>query len=103
MATECFFVSDLHGNTGRYDKLFAAIANEQPQAVFLGGDLLPSGTATLFSTTASYPDFVDDFLVAMFARLREQLGDRYPRVFLIMGNDDGRIEEVAIVAAAARG
>jgi uncharacterized protein len=103
MATECFFVSDLHGNTARYDKLFAAIANEQPQAVFLGGDLLPSGTATLFSTSAAYPDFVDDFLVVMFARLREQLGDHCPRIFVIMGNDDGRIEEVAIAAAAARG
>jgi uncharacterized protein len=103
MATECFFVSDLHGNIARYEKLFAAIANEQPQAVFLGGDLLPSGTAALFSASAVYPDFVDDFLIAMFARLHEQLGDRCPRIFLIMGNDDGRIEEAAIVDADARG
>lgn len=103
MTTECFFVSDLHGNTARYDKLFAAIANEQPQAVFLGGDLLLSGTATLFSTSATYPDFVNDFLVANFARLREQLGDHCPRIFVIMGNDDARIKEAAIVDAAARG
>jgi uncharacterized protein len=103
MATECFFVSDLHGNTARYDKLLAAIANEQPQAVFLGGDLLPSGTAMSFSTSATHPDFVEDFLVAEFARLRKQLGVQYPRVFLIMGNDDVRIEEAMIVDAAARG
>ena len=103
MATECFFVSDLHGNTVRYDKLFAAIINERPQAVFMGGDLLPSRHATILSASATYPDFVDDFLVAKFAHLREQLGDRYPRIFLIMGNDDARIEEDAIVAAAGRG
>jgi Icc-related predicted phosphoesterase len=102
MATECFFVSDLHGNTARYDKLYASIVNEQPQAVFLGGDLLPSGTA-LFSTSAVYSDFVEDFLVATFVRLRDQLGRRCPRIFLIMGNDDGRIEEEAIIDAAARG
>ncbi|MCP4199159.1 MAG: hypothetical protein GY762_18600, partial [Proteobacteria bacterium] len=41
--TNCFFVSDLHGDVDRYRKLFDAIADEQPQGVFLGGDLLPSG------------------------------------------------------------
>jgi uncharacterized protein len=103
MATECFFVSDLHGNTARYDKLFAAIANERPQAVFMGGDLLPSRHAALLSASATYSDFVDDFLVAGFAHLREQLGDRYPRILLIMGNDDARIEEAVILDAATLG
>jgi uncharacterized protein len=103
MATECFFVSDLHGNIARYEKLLAAIASEQPQAIFLGGDLLPSGTAALFSPSAIYPDFIDNFLVTKFTRLREQLGDRYPRIFLIMGNDDARIEEAEILDAAAGG
>jgi uncharacterized protein len=103
MATECFFVSDLHGDTARYDKLFAAIINELPRAVFLGGDLLPSRHAALLSASATYSDFVDDFLVAEFAHLREQLRDRCPRIFVIMGNDDARIEEAAIIDAAARG
>ena len=31
------------------------------------------------------------------ARLRERLGDRYPAVFVILGNDDARFEEAASV------
>ncbi len=103
MITDCFFVSDLHGSTARYEKLFAAIAAERPRAVFLGGDLLPSGTAALLSPSAVHTDFVDEFLIARFAQLRERLGARSPRVFLIMGNDDARIEEEAIIDAASRG
>ena len=103
MATECFFVSDSHGRIPRYERLFAAIERDRPDAVFLGGDLLPSGIAALFATTDGHRDFVADFLVANFLRLREQLGDHYPRVFVIMGNDDGRIEEEAFLRAATDG
>ena len=41
MSCRCFFVSDLHGKIDRYTKLFEAVASEKPQAVLLGGDLLP--------------------------------------------------------------
>ena len=37
----CLFATDLHGRIDRYEKFFAAIAQERPRAVFLGGDLLP--------------------------------------------------------------
>ena len=37
----CFFASDLHGRQDRYEKLFTAMAREVPDAVLLGGDLLP--------------------------------------------------------------
>ena len=39
----CFFVSDLHGRRDRYRKLFREIEAKPPAAVFLGGDLFPSG------------------------------------------------------------
>jgi Icc-related predicted phosphoesterase len=82
----------------------AAIANERPQAVFVGGDLLPSGmAAAMHSADSAHKDFVGDFLAVEFRRLREQLGDRYPRIFVIMGNDDGRFEEAGVIAAAAEG
>ena len=45
----CFFVSDLHGKIARYNKLFSQILAEEPEAVFLGGDLLPSGLFALTS------------------------------------------------------
>lgn len=87
----CFFVTDLHGRTARYDKLFAAIAAQRPAAVFLGGDLLPSGAVPL--DEPHFHDFLRDYLVPGFTRLRDFLGDAYPSVFLILGNDDPRYEE----------
>jgi Icc-related predicted phosphoesterase len=103
MSGACFFVTDLHGKKSCYKRLETAILNEQPQALFLGGDLLPSGTAALFSALAAEQDFINDFLIPFFTHLRDRLGDRYPRVFVIMGNDDGRIEEADIIDAAATG
>lgn len=96
----CFFVSDLHGSVERYCKLFEAIGNERPAAVFLGGDLLPSG---LFYAT-SHPDhdqnFVSDFLIAKCTDLRTALGGTYPKIFVILGNDDPRAEESAVLSGA---
>ncbi|MFH1419628.1 MAG: metallophosphoesterase [Planctomycetota bacterium] len=98
-----FFASDLHGHSHRYHKLFAAIAAEKPAAVFLGGDLLPSGLSALQSLNVAHRDFVSDFLVEHLRKLSESLKEAYPRVFVILGNDDSRSEEATILAAAAHG
>ncbi len=37
----CFFVTDLHGDIDRYQKLFASIEEELPNVLFLGGDISP--------------------------------------------------------------
>jgi Icc-related predicted phosphoesterase len=100
--TQTFFVSDLHGRVDRYRKLFAAIEAERPAAVFLGGDLLPSG---LFSAIG-LPEgdhFIRDFLVGELSRLRATLNENYPRVILILGNDDARGEEALILDLEASG
>jgi Icc-related predicted phosphoesterase len=99
----CFFVSDLHGQTERFEKLWRAIENEAPSAVFLGGDLLPSGLMGMVSLDPAHRDFVNDFLAPGFAGTRHRLGDAYPEVFLILGNDDGRFEEAAFLDVAATG
>lgn len=98
-----FFVSDLHGRTSRYHKLFEAISREKPEAVFIGGDLLPPAWHVHESLDFPHRDFINDFLVRNFLVLRRKLRDGYPRVFVIMGNDDARIEEAAVLDAAARG
>ena len=84
--TRCFFVSDLHGRLARYERLFVAIDQDPPASVFLGGDLLPFPASA--SGGAVFDDFVADFLAPGFRNLRERLGERYPEVFLILGNDD---------------
>ncbi len=87
-----FFVSDLHGITERYEKLFQTILNEKPQALFLGGDLLPH----------HYHDkhFVNDYLLPNLLSIKQQLNASYPKIFLILGNDDARSEEPYIIRAA---
>lgn len=83
-----FFTSDLHGRPGRYRALWARIADEAPDAVFLGGDLLPHGMDRDWDEAGTGGEFVPAFLAAGFGDLRGQLGEAYPRVFLVLGNDD---------------
>jgi uncharacterized protein len=92
-----FFASDLHGRVDRYEKLLDAAAAERPMVLFLGGDLLPSGLPGHGS------GFVGQVLAPGFARLRDRMGAAYPQVFLILGNDDPRIEEAGILEAEGLG
>jgi Icc-related predicted phosphoesterase len=92
--TLCFFVTDLHGSRSRFEKLVTAIVEERPVAVFLGGDLLP---------LAEDPDFIHEYLVPAFNRTYTSLGENYPRVFVILGNDDPRNVENDFIAGASGG
>lgn len=101
--TVCFFSSDLHGRKDRYQKLFRAITDERPDAVFIGGDILPSASLLLSSRGFEHIDFVTDYIVKGLEQVRKELEDDFPRMFLILGNDDGRSAEAAILEAEARG
>lgn len=94
---DCFFVSDLHGRTGRYQALFSRIGEDRPGAVFLGGDLFP-GLAGFKGG-----DFLDDFFAPALRHLKGQLGEDYPRVFLILGNDDSIFDEQRLLEAPESG
>ncbi len=88
-----YFVSDLHGSQERYEKLFEQIRIEKPEAVFIGGDVMPSG---LYAFTSSFMEpeiFVNEFLAKKFDDLKKVLGSSYPHIFLIMGNDDAKVYE----------
>jgi uncharacterized protein len=78
------------------------MVKERPAAVFLGGDLLPRGFSGIRGNVAP-PDFVGDFLIPSFTRVRDALGDSYPAIFVIPGNDDPRCLEAGFVDAAAQG
>jgi Icc-related predicted phosphoesterase len=98
--TRCFFVSDLHGRHNAYRELFRIVASERPRAVFLGGDFLP-----LTYPPHVYPshDFLRDFLLPELSRLRHVMAPAYPRIFLIMGNDDARTEEATVLELQEQG
>jgi hypothetical protein len=95
----CFFVSDLHGKPDRYAKLFVAIEDERPQAVFLGGDLLPHRWAARLGGE----DFIADVVKSGMTKMRDALGSDAPRVFIILGNDDDRTSETAFLEGDSEG
>lgn len=99
----CFFVSDLHGQLTRYNRLFELIRAERPAGVFVGGDILPSGFGLGAWGGASDQDFLRDYFSPQLESLRADLGDAYPDIFLIMGNDDPREREDDIRALDAQG
>lgn len=101
----CFFVSDLHGDIRNYKKLFQQVVDHPPRALFIGGDLLPSPLKKLETSPMgiSHDDFINSFLVKELKKIKDTLGDAYPRIFVILGNDDGRMEEAAMLDAATQG
>ena len=95
----CCFVSDLHGSRDRYDKLYDYLLHKPPDILFMGGDLLPHG---FIMKRGELADFIRKLLSDRFLQLKDELGDRYPKVFLIMGNDDPRINEERIISLGSQ-
>ena len=78
-------VSDIHGNDVKYRKLCTHIKQELPEAVFIAGDVLPNYYIT------DPKDFIEDTLKPLLSELKDELGVRYPEIFLITGNDDAAV------------
>jgi Icc-related predicted phosphoesterase len=95
--SSCFFASDLHGRTDRYGKLLSAVREERPDVVLLGGDLLP------FDRYWTGSDFVTEYMIPEFERLRSDLGGSTPEILLVFGNDDPRDREPLMLDAQRRG
>lgn len=93
----CFFVSDLHGRPSRYDALVRAVEHERPDAVFIGGDLLPHAFLHRAASSGESDDFIGGFVAPRLRNLKATLADRYPRLFVILGNDDPKADEAACV------
>ncbi len=96
-----FFASDLHGYVTRYKNLFRAILAEKPQVVLLGGDILPGGL--YYPGDIPGKSFINTILEEGFGGLRAKLSSDYPKVLLILGNDDPRIEEAGLVEGESDG
>ena len=93
--TRCLFVSDLHGRPDRYEKLFRAIERIEPAGVFVGGDLLPHAFLHRPSGAAAPDDFIKGFVASRLRALKRKLADRDPAFFVILGNDDPKVDEVS--------
>ncbi|GAB4331496.1 MAG: hypothetical protein Kow0037_08150 [Calditrichia bacterium] len=103
MNTKAIFVSDLHGHWDRFEKLLQYIRQEQPEGVFIGGDILPIAYARMKPPYSGACDFLSNKLFPALARLKEELKENYPAIFLIPGNDDPRVFERFLMEGEANG
>jgi Icc-related predicted phosphoesterase len=93
-----YFVSDLHGDKDQFNTLVRLVRNDVPPALFIGGDITPH-----FARYISRGDFFTDFLLPEFRLLKEEMNDHFPDIYIIMGNDDPRIEEEYLFRGEAEG
>lgn len=89
----------MHGHINRYEKLFKQVEIEKPEAIFMGGDLLPHRLKKM----KKYNDFTNDFLFPHFYQLKKALKEQYPQIFLILGNDDAGSEEEKFLDISKKG
>lgn len=101
--TNCFFVTDLHGNRDRYEKLFKAIREEKPDIVLIGGDLLPHGLKSLSESMEDFYCFTNDYLGKNLKNIKDEMDNLYPKVYIILGNDDVRTDEEIILKLEKEG
>ncbi len=94
----CFFSTDLHGSTTRFEKLFDSLRSERPAAAFLGGDLFSRDVCR----GADAAEFVHEFVVPRLRQLRDLLGKEFPAIFVILGNDDPRCAEPLFDSAVSQ-
>lgn len=99
----CLFASDLHGKADRYRKLWTAIERERPAAVFLGGDLLPHLGRPSSPADHGGIGFLAGQILPDLRALRSGMGEEYPRIFAILGNDDARSEEEEMLGIEEEG
>lgn len=95
---DCLFVSDLHGNIKKFLKLFEIIRKNRPDAVFIGGDLLPRS----FEMETTMEEFLENIFFSEFNKIKNEFKNNI-RFFTILGNDDPRIFEKNFIAASKSG
>jgi uncharacterized protein len=69
--------------------------------VLMGGDLLPHGSSK--ADIPSEQDFLHSVLINGFTKVKNELAMDYPKVLLILGNDDCKAEEEDILRAESTG
>ena len=65
----------------------------------MGGDFLPGAIMSKGTTS----EFLSDYLLPELEKLRSELNNNYPRIFVILGNDDGALAEKQVLEIAESG
>ena len=101
--TTALFTSDLHGSKKKYEFLFNNILIIKPAVVFLGGDLMGLAAKAQNNAIPTGEDFLYDYLAMNLQKIRDELKNEYPAIFVILGNDDPKIHEAALLDISTTG
>lgn len=83
------YTADLHGNEVFYKRLLKKAEKDNINAVVIGGDLCPKGEGSLQNKIESQKFFLEKFLIHLFRQFKEE--NKGKEIYLIMGNDDFRV------------
>jgi uncharacterized protein len=95
--TKAVFVSDIHGDKRKFRAFFDYISSSEPDMVFIGGDIFPSGLIS---------DNADSFMKNIILPGLKFLKKKNPgpsRIFAILGNDDSIFSEELMLSAEKMG
>ena len=90
MPYKILYTADLHGNKEYYKKLIAKAKEPEIKAVVIGGDLCPKGGPTIEDAVKTQKEFLEKFFIPELRKLKKD-------IFLIMGNDDFRVNEIVLI------
>ena len=87
------YTADLHGNEEFFRMLLKKAGEEKVNAIIIGGDLCPRIGKTIQQKIHNQRLFLKDFLFPLFNDFKR---NNNAEIFLIMGNDDFRINMPAL-------
>ncbi|MEK6983753.1 MAG: metallophosphoesterase [Nanoarchaeota archaeon] len=89
MAFKLLYTADLHGNKEFYKTLLKKAEDENVDAVVIGGDLCNRDGNTLQEKINAQKVFLEKFMLPLFSEFK--LKNKNKEIFVIMGNDDFRV------------
>ena len=95
------YTADLHGNESFYKRLLKKAEDEKVNAVVIGGDLCGREGSTIKEKINNQKIFLENFLSQLFQKFKKE--NKNTEIYIIMGNDDFRINLKVLENSEQRG
>ena len=97
MTFKLIYTADLHGNKEFYQRLLRNAKEEDCEAVVIGGDLCGREGQSIKEKIENQKTFLEKFMLPLFRKFKKE--NKNKEVYLIMGNDDFRVNLEVLEAA----
>ena len=83
------YTADIHGNQEFYKRLLKKAQDENVSSIVIGGDLCHREGNTVKEKIDNQKIFLEKFMIPLFKSFKQK--NKNKEIYLIMGNDDFRI------------